>query len=260
MGCAAAGAAAAAAAALVLSLPVSAAAAPAARLRAAFPSSARLGETSSLRLSLAVSPNPSRAPLTSIQLTFPASLGLATSGLGVEQCARPASDFAAVMIPQGRGLAGCPRNAVMGVGAARADIQLGDETIPELARLTMLAGPMTESHMGLVFLVNAQRPFGGMLALRGRVEEDRLVLEVPQIPTNQFDAVITLRRIDFEIGSSTLRYFDRGRRYKPEAIALPTTCPADGFKFSSGLAYADGQTVSASTRAACPPQQRRPRR
>jgi hypothetical protein len=247
-------------------VPVAAAAVPPARLNARFEPGARLGRTSALSLSLRVAPRPIvTAPLARLRLEFPASLGVATSGLGIVPCVRPPSDFEAVLI-DGLGLAGCSPNAVMGVGTARADIRIGTLTVPEEAGIAMLSGPTVGNRTGLVFYVTGWRPFGALIALQGRIDDapapfgGAIALEVPSIP-NDFDADFALRRISFEIGGAELRYRERrgGRTvsYRPEGIGLPERCPAGGFRFRARLTFADGMRTTATETIRCPrPSQR----
>lgn len=241
--------------------PVATAAAPPASLSARFEAGAKLGRASALNLTLRVASRPIvKAPLARLRLEFPASLGVATSGLGLVPCVRSASDFESVLI-DGLGLAGCSPNAVMGVGTARADIRVGTLTVPEEAGIAMLSGPTVGSQTGLVFYVTGWRPFGALIALQGRLEDARapfggaISLDVPSIP-NDYDADFALRRISFEIGGSQLRYRERrgGRTvtYRPEGIGLPDRCPAGGFRFRARLAFADGMRTTASTTIPCP--------
>lgn len=236
-------------------------------LRASFPSGARLGGESPLRLGLTIDPHVLSSPVRELRLRFPASLGLATSGLGASICRRAPSDFEKVMV-RGRGLAGCSPNAVMGRGNARAEIRLGSSVrseavvIPELARIAMLAGPIEQERFGLVFLANGIRPFGVTLVFGGHIEPapapwgGTLVLGFRPVP-NAFEAEVALLAIAFEIGAPEIRYRERraGRTvtYRPEGIVLPPTCPrGGGFPFSADLAFHDGSRARARTLIRCP--------
>jgi len=245
---------------------------PAVRLTAGFPRGALLGAETPVRLGLRIDPRRRPSPVRELRVRFPASLGIATSGLGTESCARPASDFVAVMI-LGGGLAGCSRNAVMGRGTARAEVRLGGSdragslVIPELARVSMLAAPFERERFGLLFIANGLRPFGVTLAFRGVIESaprpygGALLLNVPPVP-NRFDADVALTAIAFEIGARDIRYRrGRGARatlYRPEGIVLPERCPRDAFPFHAQLTFADGSAAEAAATIPCPPPPRTP--
>lgn len=235
-------------------------------LRASFPSGARLGAETPIRLALRVDTRRARAAVRELRLRFPASLGLATSGLGAETCQRTTAELAAVLI-DGHGLAGCSPNAVMGRGTARAEVRFppgpaaGPTMIPEYASVTMLAAPFANEQFGLLFLANGLRPFGATLVFAGTIEPAKapfggtLLMRAPAVP-NQFGVDVALTAIAFEIGSPDLRYSERrgGRTvsYKPEGVVLPPRCPRGGFPFEADLTLADGSRVHAATAVPCP--------
>ncbi|MBB4662794.1 hypothetical protein [Conexibacter arvalis] len=239
---------------------------PGVRLTAAFPRDARLGAETPVAVGLKIAPRHLPAPVEELRLRFPDTLGIATSGLGAATCSRPAADFEKVMIAAVR-LAGCSPNAVMGRGTARAEVRLGGHdrasslVIPELANVTMLAAPFRADRFGLLFLANGQRPFGVTLAFAGEIGPaprpfgGSLVMRVPPVP-NQFDAVVALTQIAFEIGARDIRYRRgsgaRASWYRPEGIVLPRRCPRAGFRFELELRLADGRRPRASAVAPCP--------
>lgn len=263
----------AAAAALLLAAPV-ADAAPSRRaagdgavaLRASFAPGARLGTESPIRLGLRVDTRRAPAAVREVRLRFPASLGLATSGLGAASCRRTDAELTAVLI-DGFGLAGCSPNAVMGRGSARAEVRFGPgpasgpEKIPELAAVTMLAAPFVGDRFGLLFIANGLRPFGATMVFAGTIEPARppfggtLLMRAPAVP-NQFEADVALTAIEFEIGAPDIRYTERrgGRTvsYRPEGVVLPPRCPHAGFPFEAELTLADGRRVRAATAIRCP--------
>lgn len=235
-------------------------------LSAAFPPGARLGAETSLRLGLSVDTRKAPAAVRELRMRFPATLGIATSGLGAATCRRTEAELTAVLI-QGYGLAGCSPNAVMGRGSARAEVRFGPTptsgplVIPEHASVAMLAAPPVAEQFGLLFIANGLRPFGATMVFAGTIEPARppfggtLVMRAPAVP-NQFEADVTLTAISFEIGSPTLRYRERrgGRvvRYKPEGIVLPSRCPRQGFPFEAELTLADGRRLRTATAIPCP--------
>ena len=256
-------------AALILMLAAAAPAAAAgtrgATLSVAFPSDAKLGAEAPVRLRLAIDPRQLQKPVRQLQLRFPAALGIATSGLGAATCRRSAEEFAAVMIA-GTGLAGCPPNALMGRGTARAEVRLGAReradalVIPEIANVAMLAAPARSDRFGLVFIANGLKPFGVTLAYDGHIAPapppfgGALVMDLRPVP-NQFDADVALTAIDFEIGADDIRYRapgSDGAWYQPEGIVLPDRCPRTGLLFHATLTFADGSNADTRTTARCP--------
>jgi hypothetical protein len=242
------------------------------QLTAAFAPGARLGTETPLRLGLSIDPRRVESPVREVRLTFPASLGILTSGLGTATCRRPASDFAKVIIDAVNELAGCSRNAVMGRGTARAEIRLGghdrasSQVIPEEANVTMLAAPFTSNRPGLLFLANGLRPFGVTLGYSGRIDPapapfgGTLTMTVAPVP-NLYDATVALTSISFVIGAPSIRYRTghgpRATLYRPVGITLPDRCPRAGFPFRATLALADGSQVRARAAVACPRVPRR---
>lgn len=235
------------------------------RLSASFPAGARLGAETPIRLQLAVDAKQLRSSVREVRLSFPASLGLATSGLGAATCRRTRAELDAVLI-DGVGLAGCSPNAVMGRGSARAEVRLGalpgagPLVIPELARVSMLAAPFENDQFGLLFIANGVRPFGATLVFAGTIEPaaapfgGTLLMRAPPVPT-RFDAEIALTAIAFEIGAPEIRYRRPGtpaRWYRPDGIVLPRRCPNHGFPFHARLTFADGTHAATRTAAPCP--------
>jgi len=234
-------------------------------LSASFPAGARLGAETPIRLRLAVDAKRLRSPVREVRLSFPASLGIATSGLGAATCRRTRAELEAVLI-DGVGLAGCSPNAVMGHGSARAEVRLGAVpgagplVVPELARVSMLAAPFENDQFGLLFIANGVRPFGATLVFAGTIEPaaapfgGTLLMRAPPVPT-QFAAEIALTAIAFEIGAPGIRYRRPGkseRWYRPDGIVLPGRCPKVGFPFHARLTFEDGTQAETRTAAPCP--------
>lgn len=230
------------------------------QLTATVPAQARLGQSSPLTLALRIRTPPTDAELERVELRYPASLGITTSDLGLEECARPASDYTAVLITAIGTLAGCPRNSLLGFGDVRAEVRLDELRIREEARIAMLMGPTVENRIDLAFIVTALRPFGGTLALRGGVTDaprpygGALTIEVPQIPSD-YDATIAFKTISFTIGGD-LRYLQTRRgtttSYRPEGLVLPDRCPRDSLPFQARLRFRDGATTTTTTSLRCP--------
>jgi hypothetical protein len=234
------------------------------RVTVAFDAGATLGSATALDVDLLLDPRRlTNAPLNEVRFEYPASLGLVSSGLGLATCIRPPSDFAQVLI-SATGLAGCPVNAVMGFGTARAVVRLvSGQVIPEYASVTLLAGPVEHGRLGLVVYVDGERPFGAKLAFAGDVGDSpapyggALAVRMPTIPNLQDVATVSLVELRIVIGSHAIRYRERRRgrvvTYHPDGIELPARCPRGGFPFRVRVAFADRSRRVARSRTACPP-------
>ena len=233
-----------------------------ARLTAAFGRGARLGGSTALRIGLQIDPRRAPAPLTELQLFYPKGLGLVSSGLGLDSCQRPASDFEQVLIGSTPGLEGCSPNSVLGTGTAVADVRLGDgQVIPEYAGLTLLAGPFAQGALGLVVYADGDHPFGAKLVYAGTVGPPSgsfggsLLVRVPAIPSLADLATVALLRVQLGIGTRAITYYDHVRSrtgaYHPDGIALPSRCPAHGFRFRAKLTFQDGSHARTDATVSC---------
>lgn len=239
----------------------SAAATSPVRVTASLDPDARLGSPTSLSFGVQIDLADNGSPVVETRLLYPAALGFATSGLGVESCRRPASDFVDVMIG-GRGLSGCPPNSVLGRGSARAEVRLGDLVIPEAATVTMLSAPVRRGRQGLVVLAVGRTPFGAKLAYTGEVLPaaapfgGAFSLKVPPGIPAVPEVTLALTEMQFTIGGDDIVYRERvgGRTvaYRPEGIALPNRCPRGGFLFQAVMRFQNGKQLVTSTRAPCP--------
>jgi hypothetical protein len=264
-------------AALLMLAPIAALAGPAAaeapaaapsaggpvHVTATFDRDAALGAPTALDVDLRLDPSRlTQAQLTEIRFEYPRSLGIVSSGLGLAACTRPARDFAQVLITA-PGLGGCPRNAVMGVGTARAVVRLVDgQVIPEYATVTLLSGPIEQGRLGLVVYVDGQRPFGAKLAFAGEVSGaappygGSIAVRMPVIPGIEELATVSLVQMRIVIGSHAIRYYERRGgallAYRPEGVELPARCPRGGFRFRAQVSFADGTRRVGSSTTRCP--------
>jgi hypothetical protein len=231
------------------------------RLTAGFDRGARLGGSTALQLGLRIDTRRAPAPVTELRLLYPKGLGLASSGLGLAACVRPASDFEQVLIGSSLGLAGCSPNAVLGYGTAIAHVQLGPQTIPEYATLSVLAGPFQAGSLSLVVFVDGDHPFGAKLAYAGSVSPPSgrfggaLAVRIPAIPSIADIATVSLADLQLSIGSRAITYYahvaTRTGAYHPDGIGLPTRCPAHGFRFRARLTFQDRSHAGADTIVPC---------
>lgn len=243
--------------ALVLLAPEQASGRPAVGLTVGLDSDARLGAPSALHLGLRIDTRRKPSPLSELVLLYPQELGVTTSGLGVDACRLEPDDFTTVIIP-GRGLAGCPRNSVMGLGSATGEVRIGTLAIPATAYITLLAGPVSEGMLGLIAYVDGANPFGVKLAYRGSIGPARppygggLSLALLQ-PPNEFDAIVALTGVTMTLGARSIVYRDpAGRAYRPEGLLLPTRCRADKLTFRAYLTFEDGTKETRRASLDCP--------
>ncbi len=234
------------------------------RLTVAFDHAARLGQPTALRAAVTIDTRQAPTPVTRVQLLYPGSLAIASSGLGLASCTRPSTDFQRVLIATGPGLAGCSPNAVMGYGTAHAEVRLADgEVIPEFGALTVLAGPIADGQLGLVVYVDGQHPFGAKLAYAGAVTTapapfgGALAVSLPAIPSLAGFAIVALDRLRITIGSPQIVYYAHPRtrtgRYHPGGIPLPSRCPKHHFRFRVQITFQDGHRTTDTTTVRCPP-------
>ncbi len=199
-------------------------------------------------------PGQAPSPVTDVDLRLPAGLGLATSTLGLANCA-PAALLA-------QGPAGCPANARIGFGSALVAVSAEDETVLEGARLTTLVGEPNSEHLEVLFYAEGKAPVAGQLVFPGEVldangpSSGRLNTTIPLIPTWPGGADIAVTRMRSTIGPLGLTYYRRvGRRvvpFHPRGIAVPGHCPRGGFAFGVEVTFLDGASASATSAVPCP--------
>ncbi|MDW5597117.1 hypothetical protein VSS74_22415 [Conexibacter stalactiti] len=222
---------------------------------------ARPGEPTALNLGLRIDLRRQPAPLTMVSLRYPATIGVTTSGLGIEPCRWPPSDFEAVVIELTSQL-GCPRNSVMGVGTASGQIRMDGTAISrEVGTISVHSGPLIGERLQLVTLVDGVNPIGARLVFAGEVRPaskpygGELTLRIRPLPPS-WRASIALSELDLAIGSPEIVYHDRAggktMRYRPDGIVLPARCPRGAFRFAAMLRFADGRRIETSAVAACP--------
>jgi hypothetical protein len=243
---------------LPMSLAACALAAPSAKLQVSL-TPERLGAGTTITFAFEIS-SPGGAvppPLTSVDLRYPANLGLITSGLGLSTCSRAELEAHNA----------CPPDSLMGYGSALAEIAVGPELIFESAEITTWMAPFEEGHLGLLFLgyarapvqseviftsliLNATPPFGGSL-----------ITTVPIIPVLPGTPDMSITQMHSTLGPMDITYYQRFRgkttAYHPRGIRLPHTCPRGGFPFAATFAFLDGTHTSATVSVPCPARRRR---
>jgi hypothetical protein len=245
-------------AALALAAPGAAVAQRAVTFHASFGPGARLGHSTALTVSGAV--DPGLTPLASLRILTPGGINLATSGLGVASCHRPADEIAAVMISLAS-TTPCPQDSVMGTGSANAAL-LVEPQVGGAATLTLHAADSVDDKPGLVVIADTYNPARFHLVYQGYLYVPPsqfgvgVAILVPQIPTLPFGVPIALTHFRLNIGDPRILYDKRvhGRtvRYRPRSILLPRRCPEGGFRFRLIARFADGARRQADAIVACP--------
>jgi hypothetical protein len=251
-----AGALLAGATALWCCLPGLALAAPRAMLSAAL-TPEHLGGGTTVEFGFTIShppPGQPPSPLTEVDLSFPANIGIATSGLGLSTCT-PAT-------LEAEGPPGCPSNSVMGYGSALVEVPFGPEILNETARITTFMAPIQNGHLGLLFYADGETPVSAQLVFPGLILPapapfggtlDTTLPLVPSVPEAPDAAIVQLSST---IGPSHITYYEYTRRktipYHPRGIRLPKRCPRGGFPFAAELTFYQGDHAAAHATVPCP--------
>jgi hypothetical protein len=242
-------------------LPAAAGASETAKLAVAF-SPYRLGRGTTLKIALKLGvagvSDGLPAPVTRFDMRIPADLEIIGSSLGLAIC-RPEALLAG-------GSDGCSPNARLGLGSAEIKVPVGPEPVAESASIEAEMGPPVGEEVGVLLYAEAGTPvaaqliFPGVLLSGGGATGQSLNTSVPLIPSVPGAPDVSMVSMNLSLGPAGLTYYKQvhGRTvgYRPEGVALPTRCPAGGFRFVSNIAFADGATVSASSTVPCPARRR----
>jgi hypothetical protein len=234
--------------ALCVCLLPGAAAAQGAKINARF-TPERLGSatTVSLGFQLASHGGHAPAPLSAMQLAYPANLGLATSGLGLASCAP--SQLEEV------GGEACPPNSRMGSGTATVELPLKIETVTERIALELFAGPSTDGYLHVLVYASGVFPVYAQVVLSGVLMRGRLKIVVPPIPSFPEAPDVVMTQMQLTLGGP-LTYYEHvaGKLvpYHPAGVGLPGSCPSGGFPFAATFEFVDGGQTSARTAVPCP--------
>jgi hypothetical protein len=242
--------------ALCAGMPISAWAGQTVTLNTSF-NPDRLGARTTIEFGFQVhSTIPRRAPspVTDVDLHLPAGMGLATSTLGLANCA-PAALIAG-------GVDGCPTNARIGFGSAVVAVPAESEPVEEEGSLTALVGPPNSEHLEVLFYAEGRAPVYAQLVFPGQVLDDdppfsgRLNTLIPLIPTWPDGPDVAVTRMTSTIGPRGLTYYRHVHGeivpFRPRGIAVPKRCPRGGFPFRVDIAFLDGAHQSATSAVPCP--------
>jgi hypothetical protein len=199
------------------------------------------------------------SPLTGVALRYPGNVGIVVSGLGLDACS-PATLHLL-------GPAGCPSDALMGMGSATVEIPVGGAVVKENANVAIERAPTEHERFALTFytqgaspivaqlalpalLLSASTPFGGSVSI-----EPPLIPSLPEAPD------VSVVRLRAAIGPEHLTYYRRehGRSvaYRPRGVRLPKSCPHGGWPFTAAVSFLDGTHTSARTTVRCPGRAKR---
>jgi hypothetical protein len=238
---------------VVLAAP--AAAGPAATLRAKLqPNELGADAAVSLGFHLGAGAGGEPAPLSGFSLRLPPGMGFAASELGLATCS------AASLLA--RGAAACPRESLIGGGAAQIRVPFGARAVREAARVSIFMARPARGHTTALFYFDGRMPVIAPLVLRSEVltpEGSRasiLSTPVPAIATAPEGPEAALVALRATIGPRSLRYRKRvdGRlvAYRPRGIGIPARCPAAGFVFAARFRFRDGSEAGAKDVVRCP--------
>ncbi len=198
------------------------------------------------------------SPVTSVNVRFPAGMGLTTSQLGLAEC-----DLQSL---RAMGVAGCPQESVMGFGTALMRTAVGSESLEVPIGLTLFMAPTRDEHTALLIYAEgessiiAELGFPGFMLGASGLFGTRIDLMIPTIVTVPGDPAASLVNMRIAVDPKQLLYPERvhGKlvRYHPRGMAIPAVCPVGGFPFAANLHFADNTSVTATTTVACPPKAR----
>jgi hypothetical protein len=201
-------------------------------------------------------------PLTAADISYPANLGIALSGVGIATCSVKALEVI--------GAEGCPPDSRMGYGSATAVVPFGPELVYERASIAVVRAPTVEGHISLFFYVdaidpvNTQQVFAGALLATSSPYGGTFDIGVPLVETLPGAPDVSVLSLRATIGPEHLTYYEevnhRTVAYVPMGILLPKSCPHGGFPFALSLSFLDGSRSTARTAVACPKTHRRSRR
>jgi hypothetical protein len=200
--------------------------------------------------------------LTAVSLSYPESLGIAFSRLGLLTCTAAQLEAS--------GVSGCRENSIMGFGSATAEISLGSDIVGEPVPLTILRAPDEAGHISLLFdavgtsPLNTSAVFPGALLPASPPYGGQVSIDVPLIASLPGAPDVAIVRLRATLGPSGVTYYEQvaGRTlaYQPPGILLPNSCPKGGFPFAAQFSFLDGSHASARAVEPCPARAARRRR
>jgi hypothetical protein len=193
-------------------------------------------------------------PVTSVDVRYPAHLGIALSGLGFANCSQTTLEE----IGQG-----CPPDSLMGFGTATAEIPIGPAIFSEIAHVTIFRAPAQEGQVGLLFHVEASNPvsaelvFPGLLLSAPPPFAGHIEIKVPVVPGLPGGPNVAVVKLRLTVGPiRRIFYYEhvhgKTLRYHPKGVLLPDSCPRGGFPFAASFTFEDNSHAIAQTDVPCP--------
>jgi hypothetical protein len=227
-----------------------------------------LGSPTTIFIAFRISTVPPEAhmPLTNVSLQLPSEMGIATSGLGLENCH--------VAKLEQLGPEGCPNDALMGRGTATAEIPIGGEVVSESARIELFSAPVQDGRLAILVYANAESPVSAQLVFPATVVpaaspySEGIDTKVPLVPSLPGAPDVAVTRFRMALGTTSrgsghFVYYRRahGRRvvYSPSGLLLPPRCPRGGFPFEAHFIFEDESQATAHTTVPCPHREGRAR-
>ena len=194
-------------------------------------------------------------PLVGANFRYPAGLGLALSGLGIENCRRPSLEA--------HGPHGCPAESFIGNGSATAAMSFGPDLITEDAPVWLLRSGEQAGQITMYFLVAGETPVSAEPVLTGVLGSapapygGQIAVTVPLVAGLPGGPPVSLVKLHFVVGPRGITYYERVHGqfvpYHPLGLSLPA-CPAGGYTFALELRFLDGSVGASRTRVPCPRQ------
>jgi len=229
-------------------------------LRASF-SPDRLGAYATVFVGFHISSIPAweQLALTNVSVLLPNEIGLATSGLGLENCMLTRLEEL--------GPAGCPADSLMGRGVASAEIPFANELVVQSAQVEVFSARVQNGRLALMVFVNAKSPVLAELVFPATIVpaplpySEGIDTNVPLVPTVPGGPDVAVSHFQMAFGTTPAGpdhfvYYRsvRGHRvaYSPRGLLLPPTCPRGGFPVQAHFTFVGGSTVTARTTVPCP--------
>jgi hypothetical protein len=231
-----------------------------ATLRASF-SPDRLDTYATIFLGFHISSIPvgDQLPLTNVSVFLPSEIGLATSGLGLENCTRSRLEE--------EGPEGCPSDSLMGRGIASAEIPFGSEVVVQSAQVDVFSARVQNGRLALMAFVDATSPVDAELVFPATIVpalppySEGIDTNVPLVPSVSGGSDVAVTHFQMALGTTPAGadhfvYYRSvgGHRvaYAPRGLLLPPACPRSGFPFEADFTFEDGSTATARTTVPCP--------
>jgi hypothetical protein len=191
------------------------------------------------------------SPLTALNLRYPSTLGIATSGLGIATCAQATLETL--------GPESCPTDADMGQGNVLAELPIGAKIVQEAVEIAILRAPEEHGHFALLFYADGGTPISAQITLPALLlptpNAGNIHIRIPPVPSLPGAPNVAVTELNATLGPPGLTYHERSHgkttSYHPTGILLPDQCPHGGFPFIASLTFEDGSHAAARTAVPC---------